>query len=144
VSIPNIFFSLFIAVVSISLILGIFALSPVMFLAVAAIGSFFVVVFALPLILLIRKLNALNVYSSLVAGFFVGAVPFAIWLYPAHEGGSGGSTYSGIFAQATEDGAIASSAWPAYSVVVFVFGLIGILGASIFWLALTRLHENEH
>jgi len=143
VSFSNILFSLFISVVSLSLVFGALAFSPVMFLIVAMIGSGLAVVFALPVILLLRRFSILNLYYTLGAGFLVGAAPFAVWLYPS-SGSGGGVIGTSIFAATSAGQAASSSAWLGYSIVVLVFGIIGILGASIFWAALTRLHPGEH
>lgn len=143
-SVSNILFSLFISVVSLSLVFGAFAFSPVMFLIVAMIGSGLAVVFALPVILLLRRLNILNLYYTLGAGFIVGAAPFAVWLYPGSGSSGSGVIGTSIFTATSAGQAASNSAWLGYGIVVLVFGIIGVLGASIFWAALTRFHRGEH
>jgi hypothetical protein len=92
----------------------------------------FVVVLGVPTYLLLRKLNAVCWWSTIGAGFILGAIPMAIFTWPLRYSELRSSaSVDGV--QTMIDGVPTLEGWVQYASAVSFVGACGAVGALAFW-----------
>jgi hypothetical protein len=101
------------------------------------VSALFVVVLGLPAYLLLRWRHAVRWWSTLVSGFVLAAVPFAILAWPLRFTGPGSSaSVNGV--PTMVDGVPTMAGWEQYLAGVGQMGALGVVGAFAFWLVQRR------
>ncbi len=99
----------------------------------AVIVSGFVLVLGLPAYLLLRYLKLVRWWSTLSAGFILGALPMAIFTWPLkYSDMKSSSSVNGV--QTMIDGVPTTAGWLQYVEGVLFFGAFGLVAAFVFWL----------
>lgn len=99
----------------------------------AVIVSGFVLVLGLPAYLLLRYLKLVRWWSTLSAGFILGALPMAIFTWPLkYSDMKSSSSVNGV--QTMIDGVPTTAGWLQYVEGVLFFGAFGLAAAFVFWL----------
>ena len=101
-----------------------------------------VMLLGIPAFLLLRKWKRLHVRTISSAGFIAGAVPVAAFSWPLRRdwtGFSSGGNYHGHYVRFIEDGTFTLYGWLSYVESVATFGLLGVLGAVVFWIVWHRI-----
>ena len=92
------------------------------------------IVLGLPFFLIFRSVGRINALTSIVGGFFAGAIPIALFTWPFRPGN--GSSYSFDNVPMIIDGTPTSAGWISYGQGVIYFGCFGALAGLVFWLVL--------
>ena len=102
------------------------------FLMCLSMATAYVVVLGIPTYLLLRKLNAIRWWSTIGAGFILGAIPEAISSWPLRYSElQTSATVDGV--QTMIDGAPTLAGWMQYTWGVAFVGACGAVGALAFW-----------
>lgn len=97
------------------------------------VATAYVLLLGAPTFLLLRKLNAVRSWSTVGAGFILGAIPVAIWAWPLRYSSARiSSSSNGI--STLIDGVPTMEGWLQYLYGVSFFGACGAVGALAFWL----------
>lgn len=107
----------------------------------AVIVSAFVLVLGLPAYLLLRYLKLVRWWSTLSAGFILGALPMAIFTWPLkYSDMKSSSSVNGV--QTMIDGIPTAAGWLQYTEGVLFFGAFGFVAAFVFWLVAPAPNEQ--
>jgi hypothetical protein len=96
---------------------------------------------AWPIFYLLNQFKRVNIWTSLLLGFSVGALPLGIVLFPHNQGPGNFSWMNGV--DTMIDGAATLAGWIYYSQLVMLFGGFGCLSALAFWFCLSALSRNK-
>jgi len=97
------------------------------------ISSGYVLILGLPTYFLLRYFKIVRWWSTLVAGFILGAVPMAIFTWPLkYPGLKTSSSVNGV--QTMIDGVPTMAGWIQFIEGVSFFGACGLVAALAFWL----------
>lgn len=101
-------------------------------MASLTVSGAYVVALGIPTYLLLRKLNAIRWWSTIGAGFVLGAVPVAILTWPLRYAELRTSaTINGV--QTMIDGTPTMAGWIQYISGALFVGACGAVGAFAFW-----------
>jgi len=110
--------------------------SKFMFMS-TAISASYVLILGVPAFLLLRWLNAIRWWSTLGAGFVLGAVPVAIFTWPLRYAEfKSSASVDGV--QTMIDGVPTLNGWFQYIYGASFMGACGAAGALAFWLVWRR------
>jgi len=99
----------------------------------SVIVSGFVLVLGLPAYLLLHYLKLVRWWSTLSAGFILGALPMAIFTWPLkYSDMKSSSSVNGV--QTMINGVPTAAGWLQYVEGVLFFGAFGLVAAFVFWL----------
>ena len=99
----------------------------------ATISACFVLLLGLPAYLLLRYFKKVRWWSTLLSGFFLGAIPVGIFTWPLRYA-SPGSYSSANGVETMVDGAPTIAGWFQFIEGVLFFGGFGFVAALAFWL----------
>jgi hypothetical protein len=109
------------------------------FILCLVIAGAHVVVLGLPTYLVLRRLRALRWWSLIGSGFVLGAIPFALYVWPLRYAYlHSSSTSDGVITMV--DGHVTLAGWLQYASGVSFMGACGAVAALAFWLV-SRAHE---
>ncbi|MUH73202.1 hypothetical protein [Psychrosphaera haliotis] len=105
------------------------------FLAICiTVSAGFVVFLGLPTYFLLRKLNSVNWWATLISGFVLGAIPMAIFTWPLrYPEMKTSASVNGV--KTMIDGVPTLDGWLQFLQGVSFLGVCGMVGALAFWLA---------
>jgi len=98
----------------------------------------FVLLLGVPSYFLLRRFGKIHLWSTLLAGFILGAVPMAIFTWPSRLTSA---SVNGV--QTVIDGIPTMAGWLQFTGSVTFIGGCGIAGAFAFWLAAPNKFVNK-
>jgi hypothetical protein len=102
------------------------------FLLCLVVTAAHVIFLGLPAYFLLRWRNAASLWSTLLCGFFLGALPVAIFSWPLRYPGLNSSvTINGV--QTMINGVTTLDGWLQYLGGAAFFGAFGLASATVFW-----------
>jgi hypothetical protein len=110
-------------------------IAPLAFVFTFAIALAHAVLFGLPLFLVFRSKEWINIMTCVVLGFVVSAAPDGVLIWPTqHPEIYASASVDGV--QTIIDGVITAAGWVRYVKPVIYCGLFRALGGFAFWVAL--------
>ncbi|MBY6213258.1 hypothetical protein KUV95_17050 [Microbulbifer agarilyticus] len=95
------------------------------------ISAGFVFGLGLPAYFILQKLKRVKLVYTLSSGFFLAAIPVALFTWPIRSPGSSASS-NGV--QLVINGVPTMAGWLQYLQGILFFGIFGLLAALVFWL----------
>ena len=140
--VPALLFSLSMSILSLSQenITSILKQLPSMFLIVFFVALAHAVLLGFPIYLIVNKYFRFTYLRAVACGFFVGALPLAVYTWPIeYNHMSSSSTINGV--QTLINGVPTLSGWLLYLRGILLFSAFGIVGAASFKYALTKMKK---
>lgn len=101
----------------------------------------YVVILGLPTYFVMRRLNAIRWWSTIIAGSVLGAVPMAILSWPLQYSGTGASAIiDGV--ETLVNGVPTTAGWLQYLLSLAYFGGFGAVSALAFWLVVRNVAQQ--
>ncbi len=107
----------------------------------------FVVILGVPIFLTLRLINGTSRFVLSVSGLLAGAIPYALYTWPANTPYPPGTTgyfsgnWHGRHVEFTVNGVLTTYGWLSYAEAVIMFGVHGLVGALVFLAVWRRLAQ---
>lgn len=112
-------------------------------LAVMAVAGAVVLILGIPTFLLLRRLHRESWTSLGIAGFLIGALPFAFFWPSQLNGFSAGQSWHGKYVETYVNGIPTNYAWLSYGENLLFSSLHGLVGALVFY-SVWRWREHQN
>lgn len=111
------------------------SLLPIVFIYGILVSGFHVFTLGLPIVWVLIRLNKLNIWSCVIAGFIAACIPMAIWSWPVdYSYKSSSISWHRTEAVITKtDGIPTLTGWLDYFQGTAFMGIFGIISALSFW-----------
>ena len=123
---------LFIAILLPAIIYGMASQSFSVFILVSVVSALHAIILAIPLLLVMTKLNCVNRITSSISGFLIGSIPIALWSWPLSYSDLKTTSSNSTYGQTMIDDVPTSAAWEQYIHTILYFGVFGLASGIIF------------